>query len=196
MKFALMFLMIQGLQFEALAEGRDSTHVAKPIGYFSILQDEKQSVSQAKRPPLSLKRIAGELLWGDFCGWAGLLGGVIIADKIISPKKDSFDYPSNKAMYVGYTTGILCMSAAVSQIGNKGNERGSFLGALGGSLVGVGLTAVILKDNMNPYPLLFSVPVACSTIGFNLTSSYKDVAVLPAYNVQNKAMSLSLIIKY
>ena len=195
MKFALMFLMIQGLQFEALAEDQDSIHVAKPIGYFSILQDEQQSASHIKRPPLSLKRIAGELLWGDFCGWAGLLGGVIIANKIISPKKDSFDFPSNKAMYVGYSTGVLCMSAAVSQIGNKGNERGSFWGALGGSLVGVGLTAVILKDNMNPYPLLLTIPVACSTIGFNLTRSYKDVAVLPTYNVQNRAMSLTLIIK-
>jgi len=132
--------------------------------------DKKQS---HKKPPLSVVRIAGEILAGTLLGFVGL-PVVYIINIMIFGKSDYSG--SVGGLHAFAFLGILVFlfpplyvlgsAIGVSLVGERGNQTGSFLASLGGGLLGLIVIPV-------QWPLAFlTVPVMAS-LGFNLTRKYK-----------------------
>ncbi|MBM3242650.1 hypothetical protein FJZ31_40840 [Candidatus Poribacteria bacterium] len=136
--------------------------------YFKISKDRKDS---------------GEAFEGACCGLpvngkfqagvlAGVVGGVtagIAADYIVCKECDV-------QFWMAVATGIsLGSSIGVYIVGNIGDETGSFLATLGGSMLGevVGFAATYTTGAPGLLVMLFGPPIG-ATIGFNKTRRYKS----------------------
>jgi len=142
----------------------------------------ERSIAMRSKPPLSVRRIVGEIL-------AGGVGGVVVG---VASFYATFalDLPGGKCNpAVVYVAGIgltLGSSIGVYVVGNIGNETGSFLATLGGNILLFFGASIILTeygsdlgDNyiVNIAILLCYIAVApplFATIAFNLTRKYKS----------------------
>jgi len=123
---------------------------------------EESREQKAERPPLSPIRISGEILAGGAGGIAlGIVSGFVgLFVDVVNLSLDAGTLESAPAATVGFIIGYVLGSAiSVYIVGNMGNETGSFLATLGGSILLV------------PLPLLSPIG---ATIGFNLTRRYKS----------------------
>jgi len=155
------------------------TSVVLVIVFMMVFGYSNLVVAEAK-PPLSEVRIAGELLAGGVGGILGGVGGCLIS--IIGAEEDSEYSGLHTAFYLAPTGYTLGNAIGVYLVGNIGNETGSFLATLGGSILGlgVGIVVCVLSDDFfsDQEPAAFSTLVAspsiCATIGFNLTRRYNS----------------------
>ena len=142
-----------------------------------------ETLRRANRPPLSLLRVAGELVQGflfldlvvgSMEGWSSGLGW-------------SAGHP-NPAPGPTWQAGfVVCLSSfAVCQVGNIGDETGSFLvtvvSGLAGFLLGGGF-----KNDTSVYTM-----ISGATIGFNLTRRY-DTQVAVSVNHGQLRFALPII---
>jgi len=125
------------------------------------------------KPPLSVGRIVGEILAGGVggvvVGFVGLVVGINYAF--------ARDLPMGKCNpVVGYAIrigSVLGSTIGVYVVGNIGNETGSFLATLGGSILG-GLVGWSISGTEAGFVALVFGPPIGATLGFNLTRKYKS----------------------
>jgi hypothetical protein len=134
------------------------------------IKNKKQS---RQKPPLRADRIAGEILVGIILGFATL--PVIYIINIMIFGKSDFS-GSVGGLHAFAFLGILIFlfpplyvlgcAIGVSLVGDRGEQTGSFLAALGGGFLG--LIVILLK-----WPLAFLTVPIMAALGFNLTRKYK-----------------------
>lgn len=154
----------------------------------SITDENKKQKRQ--KPPRNLGRIAGEILTGaataaalaylslyvvgygaKSAGWGeGCMGGLAVLAIMI---------------YVAPPVYVLGCAVGVYFVGRIGNQTGSFLATLGGTLIGVFIMGILYfyvkeaEDMMWTiekivlWPLVFLAPSTMATLCFNLTRRYK-----------------------
>ncbi len=150
----------------------------------SVSVENKEQAPQ--RPPLSVGRIAGEILAGTVVGFAaGLLGGLgfLICVLPSATAKDcmgGFGALAGAAFFVFPAAYSLTCGVGVYLVGKRGKQTGSFLWTLGcglaGWLVMMGMQGIILDLDQSYLPLLMALlilPPILATLGFNLTRRYK-----------------------
>ncbi len=132
------------------------------------------------KPPLSEIRITGEILAGGVGGILIGVGGCLIGAEYEKYKYGEGEYRGLwSALFVapiGYTLGN---AIGVYLVGNIGDETGSFLATLGGSILGLGVGVVLAlsADSFNEraaFPTFVASSSICATIGFNLTRRYNS----------------------
>ena len=155
----------------------------------SINVENKKQAHQ--KPPRNLGRIACEILTGGatasalaystlyvvgygakIAGWGeGCMGGLAVLAIMF---------------YVVPPFYVLGGAIGVYFVGSRGNETGSFLATLGGSLLGLFVMAILYfyikaaEDMMLGiekivlWPLVFIAAPVIATLGFNLTRRYKE----------------------
>jgi hypothetical protein len=135
--------------------------------------------------------IAG-CIGGGALGFAGLMGGMIIG-----AEEGCYELGCGMGEgLIGLTIGHTLGSAiGVYLVGNIGNETGSFLATLGGSILGggLGLTFVFLSGELLPFPLLVCPPIG-ATIGFNLTRRYKSPPTSETALINVRDSQISLVV--
>lgn len=134
--------------------------------------------AQADKPPLSGKRIGGEILVGG----VGEVGGAVVCGILVGfpvVLLASPDWATNAedlnwdGFAIGAIIGTIVGSASgVHFVGTEGNETGSFLAALGGSILGGSIGYLIDKDSAL-IGMLVGSPIG-ATVGFNLSRRYKS----------------------
>lgn len=139
--------------------------------------DESKNTANKKqsrqKPPLSVVRIAGEILAGMALGLVALPVVYLINIMIFGKSDYSGSVGGLHALaFLGilmfffpplYTLGN---AVGVSLVGNRGDQTGSDLATLGGALLG--LIVILLL-----WPLVFLTVPIMATLGFNLTRRYK-----------------------
>ena len=162
-----------------------------PRTYLLRVNDVEPQQQKSGEPPLNVKRITGEIL-------AGGLGGAILGGGIVLLAELASECPSWGASgcdiilfagWFGFPIGyILGNTAGVYIVGNTGNETGSFLATLGGSILGIAGAVAALELLYNPYfglenhyeddiliaTLFLAGPPIGATVGFNKTRRYKS----------------------
>ena len=140
--------------------------------------------AQAEKPPLSAGRVTGEILAGGtagfVCAMIGWVVGLYIGVEYFVPEGASDPwYPqAEKAMGVSAVIGsALGSSVGVYGVGNSGDETGSFLATLGGSMLG-GLVAggggyLISHDRDSITWGVLGAPIG-ALIAFNLTRRFNS----------------------
>ena len=157
-------------------------HQFSELIYFtrdSVIERKKQS---EEKPPLSKKRIFGEILAGGGLGVVGGLAGGLAGLGIGSLlARDEEDIGLIVGFFLGASIGYPIGSAlGVYIVGDTGDETGSFVATLCGSLLGASLSyAAILLRILPGKPLLdyisfFAIPPILACIGFNMTRRYKS----------------------
>jgi len=143
------------------------------------------------KPPLSVGRIAGEILAGLALGFVLLLVVYVTGIRLIIGK-------GGITGSIGQLHGLLFVviftmvfsplygfgsAVGVYLLGSRGNETGSFLLALAGGFVGA--LVVLLPSfslffsgkvivHLGPLLLLLLIPPGVATLGFNLIRRYKE----------------------
>ena len=130
-------------------------------------------IAGAEKPPLNNGRITGEILAGGTGAFAlGALGGYIGLELDWGEDLD-FLFPESSAIgiFAGCTLGS---AVGVYIVGNIGNETGSFLATLGGSIVGMlaGLGSGLLDEEDLSIFTILAGPHVFATIAFNMTRRY------------------------
>ena len=150
--------------------------------------DVESGVPQLEKPPLSNGRIAGEIVVGGMGGFAAVLACWEVFE---DPDRDD-DFGGFVGLILGEVIGS---TLSVYLVGNIGNETGSFLATLGGSVLGAGVgvaTSLVIGE---PGALLL---VWCPSIGatavFNVTRRYDSPAESETalINVRDSQMSLAV----
>ena len=153
-------------------------------------EDKKQN---RQKPPLSIGRIAGEILAGIGMSFAvmmlvGFVEGIVLFGGI----GDGETRIAFMAKLSKVTPAVYGIAAAVGVylLGSRGNQTGSFLLTLAfGFLAGLLKLAILPLAKLLPEmlivilfcsfgPLVLFVPPIAATLGFNLTRRYKE-PVLP-----------------
>jgi hypothetical protein len=144
----------------------------------SVIERKEQS---REKPPLSKKRIMREVLAGGGLGVAGGLAGGLAGLGIgflLAPDEDEYIGP-----IVGFFLGSsisypIGTALGVYLVGDTGDETGSFVATLGGSLLGASLTYAAILLRILPSPLsylsFFAVPPIFACIAFNMTRRYRS----------------------
>jgi len=149
--------------------------------------NKKQSL---QKPPLSVARIAGEILAGLVIGVAvALLVSCIMVYSVTGEfywPKEGNEFGALVFLTVGFLASIPFLmvygpatAIGVYLVGNIGKQTGSFLLALGGGLFGGIVMALLFWKGLIPITekvvwgfMLIIVPIVV-TLGFNLTRRYK-----------------------
>ncbi len=158
-------------------------HQFSELIYFSkdsVIERKEQS---REKPLLSKKRIFGEILAGGGLGVVGGLAGGLAGlgiGYLLAPDEEE-DIGLIAGFFLGASIGYPIGSAlGVYIVGDTGDETGSFVATLCGSLLGASLSyAAILLRILPGKPLLdymsfFAVPPILACIGFNMTRRYKS----------------------
>ncbi|MBW7989157.1 MAG: hypothetical protein FVQ84_03950 [Planctomycetes bacterium] len=139
------------------------------------VENKKQNL---QKPPLSLARIACEILAGAVAGFAvafplTYVTGIVLVgiDEKTGPVFIGLFFIVFPPLYVlGSTFGVYL-------VGRIGNETGSFLETLSGGFLG-GPVAVLLCflgiEKIVLWALILLIPPIFATIGFNSTRRYKE----------------------
>jgi len=153
-----------------------------------------------QKPPLSCARIAGEILAGTStastaAALAYLCFYVVSYGAEIAGLGEE-GCMGNPVFWVIWGTAgwvvplayVLAGAVGVYLVGSRGNQTGSFLVTLGGSFLGVFVTALLylylymaagemyLMLGIVLWPLVFLAPPIMATLCFNLTRRYKEPA--------------------
>jgi len=141
------------------------------------LNEEEAGKTEAKavKPPLNWGRVAGEIAVGGLSGYIAGLGFAYLA--YLASGKDWRDEDAWVAAGYGGIIGLSIGSAlGVCFIGTRGNETGSFIATLLGSIIGLaGPMLIFPRDWLDRIPgilILASSPVG-ATIAFNMSRRYK-----------------------
>jgi len=152
-----------------------------PLTYLLGVTNVENRAPRYEKPPLSVLRIAGEILAGTVGGFAGVVGPISV-------------FSSGESEDWGGFFAVLCVvpityplgsAIGVYLVGNIGNETGSFLATLGGSILGfgvviAGLAGAIAVEERTEDLLGIAIyttawaPTIGATIGLNLTRRYKS----------------------
>lgn len=134
-------------------------------------------------PPISGGRLAGELLVGGAFVIGGGLGGGFLGYSLETAGGCNSEFCGLGGAVIGaFLGGTLAAPLGVYLIGTYGNETGSLGAAYAGSLLGglAGIAIVAAADEEDLIlPVMITMPVVGSMIGFNLTRRYKNVRVTP-----------------
>ncbi|MBN1695297.1 hypothetical protein JW879_07855 [candidate division WOR-3 bacterium] len=129
----------------------------------------KRTLVEVPKPPLSMSKIATELIVGAFSGYC--IGG--ISELMLA------DDPSSLTKNFYWMSGVtLATSIGVYYSGSRNNETGNFLGTFFVSSLGMALSYALLsdkEDRENRSIFLVGSPVVCSifsTFVFNVARSY------------------------
>ncbi len=132
---------------------------------------------RARKSALNIGKVVGEIVGGAAAG--GLLGtaGWYIGYNL----SDYYMYQLWGASIFGSIGYIVGSSIGVYLVGNIGNETGSYLAAIGGSILGfaagtgiaLALWDVLPRENQALIPF-FAAPLIGATIGFNATRKKKS----------------------
>ncbi len=166
-----------------------------------------EPIKNNKKPPLNGRKIMGEISAGVLSGFiVGGIGGLIgVLLYIYIDPRESED-PWNKAfgiyewmdsgIFIGYALGS---AIGVYWVGSAGNETGSFLATLGGSILGfaVGFAHTYYYHDENAI-LVFVNPPIFATVAFNLTRKYESSSNSSAalINFKDGNMNLAFPIVY
>jgi hypothetical protein len=142
-------------------------------------------------PPLSVVRIAGEVVVGGFGLFAGGYVSGFIALGVCSDDLE-------EACIAGIiATAIVGLSAGVHAFGSLGDQGGSFgytlIGALAGALAG-GIVGLVGTKAKSDFPADFVVPVAAisgALLGFNMSRHYDKVDLGVTPTAGGAALTLS-----
>jgi hypothetical protein len=168
------------------------------MGESAIVENKKQKRQKA---PVSLPRVAGEILAGTSTASTAaalaylcfyLVGyGVKIAGL---GEEGCMGNPViwliwGTALWVVPLTYVLVSALGVYLVGSRDSQTGSFLATLGGSFLGLFVTALLYLymgaaemylmlgvEKIVLWPLMFLAPPIMATLCFNLTRSYKEPA--------------------
>ena len=145
-----------------------------------------------QKPPLSLVRIAGEILAGIGMSFAVMmLVGFVESIVFFGGIGDGETRIAFMAMFSKVTPPVYGIASAVGVylLGSRGKQTGSFLLTLAfGFLAGLLKLAMLPLANRLPEvlvvvlfcsfgPLVLLVPPIAATIGFNLTRRYKELVL-------------------
>ncbi|MBW7989158.1 MAG: hypothetical protein FVQ84_03955 [Planctomycetes bacterium] len=144
------------------------------------VENKKQN---RQKPPLSVGRIAREILAGTALSLVALLVVNVIGFVLVGKGKDEY-------AGFGFLTILLTLfpplngwisAVGVHLVGSRGKQTGSFLLTLAGGFVG-GLVAFVALlsllwirvEIVLLAPLLLLIPPIFATLGFNLTRKYEE----------------------
>ncbi|MHC4539613.1 MAG: hypothetical protein ACYTEK_09810 [Planctomycetota bacterium] len=144
-----------------------------------------------QKPPLSRRRIAGEILGGAVAGFAMAFAVAVVTSMSFVAVEEGGAEPLKATLvfFVAFSVVyVLATAGSVYFIGSRGSQGGSFLVTLGGSLLGlfvvilllfyIGVAAkyvmlgTVVKTVLRA--LVFLAPASMATLCFNLTRRYKE----------------------
>lgn len=146
------------------------------------------------KPPLQAERIIGETLVGSALGVVGFISGGITG-AVLAAKFDpngQFDSSMVGAAYgalIGHTLGT---STGIYLIGNIGDQHGSFLATLAGTITGSALMILLVDEttDLSKHFYILGLPVAGGVVGFNLSRQYEGSHALLQISDQQMALHL------
>jgi hypothetical protein len=161
--------------------------------------DAESKERKGDKPPLSAMRIINEILSGGIAGtFLGAGGGYLgmVLELVIY----------HKCVHLCLAGALVgCISGntlGVYTVGNSGNETGSILATLGGSILGIGagIAAGVIVAHISEtvasvsFLSIPSIGAIGATIGFNLTRRYKSPPASEAalINLSDGQMILAL----
>ena len=173
------------------------TQLSEQSRMLMVKNVENREINNTK-PQMNAGRIAGEIILGGITGatvgFTGMLAGAKLASMFCNSDENDTEFDLSKFFneiscyvefilvggFAGYTIGT---PIGVYLIGNVGNQKGSFMSALGGSAIGM-LTGVMIAKATDRYtgfaesigvPSFLVLPVIFSTVAFNLTRKYESL---------------------
>lgn len=168
--------------------------------YLLRVNDVENRNPMYERPPLSAGRIAGEII----AGGAGGVCGIAVGGSILS--LGQLDLDEFVPVLIGIGIVYIAGSAyGVYEVGNIGDETGSFSAAFGGGFLGmgVGIASFCLFAYMeNPiaimvgFSVLLAAPPIGATIGFNKTRRYKSPPETALIDFKDGQMRLAVPTMY
>ena len=152
------------------------------------VENEKQN---RQKPPRNLGRIACEILAGAATASALAFSSVYVVGygAVIAGWRESCMGGLAALAIIFYvfpTLYVLGGAVGVYFVGRRGDETGSFLATLGGSLLGLFVMALLYFylgaagdmmlgiEKIVLWPLVFLAAPIMATLGFNLTRRYKE----------------------
>ena len=144
------------------------------------IENKKQN---PQKPPLSVGRIACEILAGLALGLVARLVVYVIHNVIFHGAEDNLAFGFLLMFFPPLY--VLATAVSVYLVGRIGNQTGSFLATAGGVFLGVPVTALLYLyigaadymmlgiEKIILWPLVFLAPPIGATLGFNLTRRYK-----------------------
>jgi uncharacterized protein YqgC (DUF456 family) len=164
-------------------------------GEVVIPRDNIEEIKTLDKPPLKGTRIAWEIFAGSGIGIPAFLATGFFGFIIL------YNYEYNNAIWKAYAPvclGVLTVGSAtgVYLVGNAGNENGSLLATLCGSVIGllVGLHAIEQRSSsLDVWDLLILTgPSIAATTAFNLTRRYDQMPKTAMINYSNGQISLAV----
>lgn len=142
---------------------------------------------RVERPSLSPVRVGGELVLGVAAMPLGFVGGGLAARAVARRVGADDDVASRVGYAGGYAGAALATAAAVTFVGTRGNQTGSYASALGGAVVGGLGSFALVRLNRRPdeddrpcgigctaaAAAVFLLPALGSTIAFNASRRYE-----------------------
>lgn len=176
MRYMLFFLFLLILPH--------STFGQNPSTSFNKAFFENQ-IRYNKKPPLNYGRILGEIVLGGIGGIGlGYAGARIGGQSFECEGEDGFLCGLYGAL-IGASIGWMAGSTAgVYVVGNAGDERGSLmatlLGSLGGILIGTVISGALLQDDDESPMIFLTVPPISAAIvaafAFNSSRRYRSIS--------------------
>jgi hypothetical protein len=143
------------------------------------------------KPPLKFKKICKEFISGELMGVVFGIFGALIGSKVAEKDDEIYSY----GLIGAYSSYIFGNSLGVYATGNDGEEKGPFLAALGGALVGamIGGCSFYQSDlkGFGIYSLVFAPPIG-SIVGFNLFRRAREIDRIAFINYDQGMLKLSL----
>jgi outer membrane lipoprotein SlyB len=177
-----LILVLFVLHLIAVPAGAQQRTVRLDSGAFVPIEAPMQNtelVMEMQRPLLTPGRVTGQFASGVLGGVIGLSAVLVTGNAVArvtgrdpdDPWDPWMDYWLGAAVLAGYP---LASTTGVYLAGSRGNQRGSFLATLGGTLAGA-VAGLALDDalNANGQVYMMMVPVG-GTIGFNLSRRYRE----------------------
>jgi outer membrane lipoprotein SlyB len=177
-----LLLVLLVLHLIAVPAGAQQRNVRPDTSVFVSIGAPIQNtmlVMEMQRPLLTPGRVTGQFASGVLGGVIGLSAVLVTGNAVArmtgrdpdDPWDPWMDNWLGAAVLAGYP---LASATGVHLAGSRGNQRGSFLATLGGTLAGA-VAGLALEDalNANGQVYMVMVPVG-GTIGFNMSRRYRE----------------------